>query len=349
MTIRQAQAATSLTAPVAQAHKRSAWEWIFQARELSLIVVIIALVAVTTVTQPQYLFSDGGVRDLLRTPALYIALAVGEAIVMITRNIDLSVGSVLGLTAYFCGNLFHTQPDLPIPVVVLISLLFAAILGSVNGVLVAFLRVPALVITLGTLYAYRGISVLWIGGNFIRPEWVPKEFKQFALTNFLGVPKLLIVALIVVLVAAWFMTSRRTGRDLYAIGSNPEAAVLYGLHTRWLTLIPFVISGTLAGLAGVIYVSIYATGDSKVGSGFELQAIAAAVVGGVAVVGGAGRIWGVALGAFFLATLTTALPVLSIPSLWQQAVVGVLIVGAITLDRVFFLIRQRQARKELSA
>ena len=346
MTIRQAKdvATTVPTAP-----RQTVWAWIFQARELSLIVVIVGLITVTTLTQPQYLFSEGGLRDLLRTPTLYIALAVGQAIVMITRNIDLSMGSILGLTAYFCGNLFHEAPFLPIPVVILLTLIFGAVLGSVNGFLVAFLKVPALVITLGTLYAYRGISVLWIGGNFIRPEWVPTEFKQFALANVFGVSNLLIVALIVVLIAGWFMTSRRTGRDLYAIGSNPDAAVLYGLRTKWLTLIPFVISGTLAGLAGVVYVSIYATGDSKVGLGFELQAVAAAVVGGVAVAGGVGRIWGVALGAFFLATLTTALPVLSIPSLWQQAIVGVLIVGAITLDRVFFLIRQNQARKELSA
>jgi rhamnose transport system permease protein len=346
MTVRQSHD-FAVASPVK--HQRSFWEWLFQARELSLIVVIVALIAVTTLTQPEYLFSDGGVRDLFRTPTLYIALAVGQAIVMITRNIDLSVGSILGLTAYFCGNLFHEFPTLPIPVVVVLTLLFGAILGAVNGVLVAFLKVPALVITLGTLYAYRGISVLWIGGNFIRPEWVPTEYKQIALTGVLGVPNLFLIAVLVVLVAGWFMTSRRTGRDFYAIGSNPDAAVLYGLRTKWLTFIPFVISGTLAGLAGLVYVSIYATGDSKVGSGFELQAVAAAVVGGVAVAGGSGRIWGVALGAFFLATLTTALPVLSIPSLWQQAFVGVLIVGAITLDRVFFLIRQRQARRELSA
>ncbi len=347
MTIRQSKDVGGTS--VSRIPKQSIWSWLFEARELSLIVVIIALIAVTTATQPQYLFSEGGLRDLLRTPTLYIALAVGQAIVMITRNIDLSMGSILGLTAYFCGNLFHEFPSLPIPVVILLTLVFGALLGSVNGVLVAFLRVPSLVITLGTLYAYRGISVLWIGGDFIRPEWVPTQFKQFALSNVLGVSNLLIVALIVVLIAGWFMTSRRTGRDLYAVGSNPEAAVLFGLRTRWLILIPFIISGALAGLAGVVYVSIYATGDSKVGLGFELQAVAAAVVGGVAVSGGVGRIWGVALGAFFLATLTTALPVLSIPSLYQQAIVGVLIVGAITLDRVFFLIRLRQARKELSA
>ncbi len=129
------------------------------------------------------------------------------------------------------------------------------------------------------------------------------------------------------------MTSRRAGRDLYALGSNPEAATLFGLSERRLTLNAFVTSGALAGLGGLVYLSIYATGDARVGTGYELEAVAAAVVGGVAIIGGSGTIWGVALGAFFLATISSALPVLGVPSLWQQAIVGIFIVGAILLDR----------------
>jgi rhamnose transport system permease protein len=223
------------------------------------------------------------------------------------------------------------------------ALVAGGLLGLVNGVLVAFLEVPSLVITLGTLYAYRGIAVLWIGGDFIRPSWLPADFKRLGTKQILSIPALLIIVLVVVLLVGWFMTSRRQGRELYAMGSNPDAAVLYGLRTRRLTLLTFVASGALAGLAGIVYLAIYATGDSKVGSGYELQAVAAAVVGGVAIVGGSGTIWGVALGAFFLATISSALPVLGIPSLWQQAVVGALIVVAITLDRLMFLSRARAA------
>jgi rhamnose transport system permease protein len=166
---------------------------------------------------------------------------------------------------------------------------------------------------------------------------------------FLTVPVLLIVVLIVVLLVGWFMTSRRAGRDLYALGSNPEAATLFGLSERRLTLSAFTTSGALAGLAGLVYLAIYATGDARVGTGYELEAIAAAVVGGVAIVGGSGTIWGVALGAFFLATISSALPVLGVPSLWQQALVGLFIVGAILLDRVLFITRTRRAKRSGSA
>lgn len=323
---------------------RAAVEWVFRARELSLVIIIVALIAVTTVSQPTYLFSAGGWRDLLRGPAILIIVSIGEAIVIMTRNIDLSVGSILGLTTYLCGYLMHVT-SLPVLIIVVIGLLFASTLGLINGLLVAFLSVPSLVITLGTQYAYRGIAVLWIGANFIRPQWVPASFKQFGLSQIFTIPWLLVIAVVITLVAGWFLSSRRSGRELYALGSNPDAAVLYGLRIRRLTLVPFILSGMLSGLGGIVYLSIFATGDSTVGLGYEFQAIAAAVVGGVAIVGGSGRVWGVALGAFFLATLGSALPVLSLPSLWQQAVVGLLIVAAITLDRVFFVARQRRIKK----
>ncbi|MGT2464125.1 ABC transporter permease [Sinomonas atrocyanea] len=134
------------------------------------------------------------------------------------------------------------------------------------------------------------------------------------------------------------------GRELYALGSDPDAAVLYGLPTRRLVLTSFVLSGTLTGLAGVVYLAAYANADSQVGSGYELQAVAAAVVGGVAILGGSGTIAGVALGALLLQTISSALNAVGIPSLWQQAVTGVFIVGAIALDRALFIVRYRRAR-----
>jgi rhamnose transport system permease protein len=322
---------------------------ILRAREVGLIVLIAALVAITSLTQPAFLFSDGGFRELLRQPTILILIALGEAIVIITRNIDLSVGSVLCLSTYTAGTLFHSFPGIPIPLVMVVSILLGAVLGLVNGLLVAFLKVPALVITLGTLYAYRGIAILWIGPHFIRSSWLPDEYRALGTLRIVGIPVLLIAVLVVVLLIGWFMTSRRAGRDLYALGSNPEAATLFGLGERRLTLTAFVTSGALAGLGGLVYLAIFATGDAQVGTGYELQAVAAAVVGGVAIVGGSGTIWGVALGGFFLATIGNALPVLGVPSLWQQAIVGVLIVGAILLDRILFITRLRRAKRSGSA
>ncbi|MDO9396861.1 MAG: ABC transporter permease [Herbiconiux sp.] len=325
---------------------RSPLQKLLRAREFGLVVLIVALIAVTTAIQPTFLFSDGGWRELLRQPTILILIALGEAIVIITRNIDLSIGSILCLSTYTAGWLFANVDGIPIVLVVVIGVALGAFLGLINGLLVAFLKVPSLVITLGTLYAYRGIAILWIGPTFIRSSWLPPEFRALGTMQWVSIPVLLILVLIVVLLVGWFMTSRRAGRDLYALGSNPEAAKLFGLSERRLTLNAFVTSGALAGLGGLVYLSIYATGDARVGTGYELEAVAAAVVGGVAIVGGSGTIWGVALGAFFLATISSALPVLGVPSLWQQAIVGIFIVGAILLDRVLFLSRTRRAKRK---
>ncbi|MCU1571410.1 MAG: ATPase [Naasia sp.] len=324
---------------------RSFFGRLTRAREVGLLVLIVVLIVVTTAIQPTFLFSDGGWRELLRQPTILILIAIGEAIVIITRNIDLSVGSVLCLSTYLSGWLFANVPGIPIPLVVLTGVALGAFLGLINGLLVAFLRVPSLVITLGTLYAYRGIAILWIGPHFIRSSWLPPEYRRFGTMQILSIPVLLLVAIVVVLVVGWFMTSRRAGRDLYALGSNPEAATLFGLSERRLTLYAFVTSGALAGLGGLVYLAIFATGDAQVGTGYELEAVAAAVVGGVAIIGGSGTIWGVAIGAFFLATISSALPVLGVPSLWQQSIVGIFIVGAILLDRVLFLSRTRRAKR----
>lgn len=322
-------------------------EWLkrtLRSRELSIIIVLVVILAFTTSAHPTFLFSPDGWREFLRTPSVLILIAVGEGIVIITRNIDLSVGSVLGLTAYFAGYLIATYPAIPVIVVILLTVLLGAIMGTINGLLVAFFKVPSLIITLGTLYAYRGIDVLWVGSNNIVPSQLPQGFVKFGINQLASIPYIMIVALVVVLITAWFMRNRRTGREFYAVGSDPDAAVLYGLPTRKLVLATFIISGTLTGLAGVIYLAAFASADSQVGTGYELQAVAAAVVGGVAILGGSGTIWGVALGALLLQTISSALNAVGIPSLWQQAVTGIFIVGAIALDRALFLANLRRSR-----
>jgi rhamnose transport system permease protein len=320
-----------------------------RSRELSILIVLALILVFTTSAHPTFLFSFDGWREFLRTPSVLILIAVGEGIVIITRNIDLSVGSILGLSAYFAGYLMATYPGLPIILVVLLTIILGAIMGTINGLLVAFFKVPSLIITLGTLYAFRGIDVLWVGSNIVVPSQLPQSFQNFGVQQFFSIPLLMLVAVVVVLIAGWFMRNRRTGREFYALGSDPDAAILYGLPTRKLILMTFIISGTLTGLAGVIYLAAYASADSQVGSGYELQAVAAAVVGGVAILGGSGTIWGVALGALLLQTISSALNAVGIPSLWQQAVTGIFIVGAIALDRALFIVNYRKARSLGSA
>ncbi|ROP60934.1 ABC transporter permease [Curtobacterium sp. ZW137] len=306
---------------------------LIRARETTIFGVAVLIVVVTTIVNPNFLFSTDGWRDLLLTPAMLMLLAVGQAMVIITRSVDLSVGSVVGLTAYLTGQVFIGIPGIPILLVFLIGAVAGALLGVVNGALVALAKVPALVITLGTLYVYRGVNVLWTGSNQINPSQLPQGFLDIGTASVLGIPTLFLVAIVVVLVAGWYMRNKPSGRELYAIGSDPAAAELYGLRVRRRIFWAFVISGALAGLAGVLFTARYGTSNSQTGSGIELQAVGAAVIGGVAIFGGSGTVYGAAIGAFLLITISRALPILGVQSFWQQAVVGALIIGAIVLDR----------------
>ena len=316
------------------------------AREFGILIALLLVIVAATIANPNFLFSADGWRDLLLTPSILVLLAVGQAIVIITRNVDLSVGSVLGLSAYLCGRLFIDLPGIPILAVFLLVIVFGGLLGLVNGALVAFAKVPSLVITLGTLYMYRGINVLWTGGDRVNASDLPRDFLQLGTGQILFIPTLTIIALVVLAIAGWLMKNTRGGREFYAIGSDPAAAELYGLRVTRRLLTAFVLSGALAGLGGVLYAARYGTISSQAGSGWELDAVGAAVIGGVAIFGVSGTVWGAAIGAVLLLTINRALPILGIPDFWQRAVVGALIIGAIVLDRVLAI---RQKRKLLEA
>ena len=317
-----------------------------KARETGILLALVIIVAAATIKNPSFLFSADGFRDLLLTPSILLLVAVGQAVIIITRNVDPSVGSTLGLTAYLTGRLFIDVPGIPIIAVFVIGIVVGGLLGLVNGALVAFAKVPSLVITLGTLYAYRGINVLWTGSDRINASDMPKEFLGLGTQQILYIPVLTLIALVVLIAAGYYLRNLRGGRELYAIGSDPDAAKLYGLKVTQRVLVAFVVCGALAGLAGVLYAARYGTVNSQAGSGFELQAVGAAVIGGVAIFGGSGTVWGAAIGAYLLFTINRALPILGVQDFWQRAVVGVLIIGAIVLDRVLAL---RSTRKLVEA
>jgi rhamnose transport system permease protein len=319
---------------------------VLRSREIAVFIVLAALIILATAKSNSFLFGSDGWRDLLVTPAILLLLAVGQTVVIITRNVDLSVGSTLGLTAYLTGRLFVDVPGIPVVVVFLAGLAFGAVLGLVNGVLVAFGRVPALVITLGTLYIYRGIFLEWAGSDRINASDLPDGFLSLGTRQVLSVPVLTLIALVVLAAVGYYLHTARGGRELYAIGSDPEAAKLYGLNVTKRVLWAFVACGALAGLAGVFYAARYGAVSSGAGRNLELEAVAAAVIGGVAIFGGSGTVWGAAIGAFLLVTIDRALPILGIPDFWQRAVVGGLIIGAVVLDRV---LSARQERKLIEA
>jgi rhamnose transport system permease protein len=320
----------------------------FRVRELGILAALALVVIVTTAVNPRFL-SVQSIRDLLLNASIIALLTVGQTLVVVTRNVDLSVGSVLGLTAFMTGTLFVGRPGLPVVVALLAGILVGVVCGAVNGAVTAVGKVPSLVVTLGTLYVFRGIDYAWAGGRQINAADLPDSLLSLGSGRFLGVPYLVAITVVLVAVAAYALRSYRSGRELYAIGSNPDAAVLAGISVGRRLFAAFVLSGAVAGLAGVLFTARYGTVDATAGTGFELQVISAVVVGGVAIFGGSGSVVGAALGALLLSTIGSAIVVLRVPSFWQQAIVGALLIGAIALDRLLALriaaaLRQRSVR-----
>jgi rhamnose transport system permease protein len=289
-------------------------------------------VAVTVSIQPRFA-SQQEVLFILANTTVFALLALGETMVVVSRNVDLSIGSVLGLSAYVSASLFGKVHGIPIPVVFLAGLAIGLAVGVVNGLMVAIGRVPSLVVTLATLYIVRGIDIMVAGGNEVIAQTLPNSFIEIPKANVLGVPYLAIVIAAVIGVGAYYLRSFRSGRDLYAMGSNPEAARLAGIPVGRRVFTAFTVSGGIAGVAGVLWAAQYQTVQSTAGVGYELQVIAAVVVGGVAIFGGSGSAVGAAIGALLLQTINSALYVLGISSIWETAIAGLLLLVAITLDR----------------
>jgi rhamnose transport system permease protein len=335
--------------PLEGAGARRLTEWVLRVRELGIVIALALLIAVTAILEPRFIEANS-LRNLALNASIFAILAVGQTLVIVTRNVDLSVGSVLGLSAFLAGDLLSSNPDLALPVVFALGIALGAACGLLNGVLVTWGRVPALVVTLGTLYAFRGIAFLWTDGRQVNAETLPDAFLALGTDSVLGVPFLVLIALVVVLAVGQWLRDYRAGRELYAIGSNPEGARLAGVRSDRRVLTAFVLAGALAGLGGVLFTARFGTVDATAGTGYELTVIAAAVVGGVAIFGGTGSVYGAALGALLLGTITSSLIVLRVEAFWQQAAIGALLLVAIALDRLVGVrvdaaLRRRSARR----
>ena len=329
---------------------RKLTERAFRIRESGIIVVLVVFVAITASIQPRFL-NITNIQFILVNTTVFALLAVGETMVVISRNYDLSVGSVLGLSAYLSASQFGQHQGIPIVAVFGIGLGIGVACGAANGIMVSVGRVPSLVVTLATLYIVRGLDILIVGGKEVVASSLPAAFLNIPRATVLGIPDLAIVIAFAVAVGAYYLRSFRSGRELYAIGSNPEAARLAGIPTGRRVFVAFACSGAIAGVAGVLWAAQYGTVDSTAGTGYELQVISAVVVGGVAIFGGSGSAVGAALGALLLNTISSALYVLGISPFWDQAIWGFLLLLAITIDRLISVrltaaLRVRGARHE---
>ncbi len=318
---------------------------ILRFRELAILVAIV-LVFVLTYLKSSSFASTAAIQQLLSGPALIMLLAVGETLVIITRNVDLSVGSVLGLSAYLVGDLFVHYPGMPVALALLIGLLIGLVCGVINGLIVAYARVPSLVVTLGMLYIIRGVDAIVVNGVQIQPSSIPQSFVNLGAGAFLGIPYLFIISAVVIAIVGYSMRTFRPARDLYAIGSNPDAAVLAGVRVQRRVFGAFAISGALAGLGGALWLAEFATVASTAGTGYELNVVAAVVVGGVAIFGGSGTVLGAGLGALLLNTINQALTTVRVQALWSQAVAGALLLAAIAFDRYVSLRSEKILRVE---
>ncbi len=318
--------------PARGSSSRRLTERVFRIRESGILAVLVVFVAVTVALQPRFA-STQEVQFILANTTVFALLALGETMVVVSRNVDLSIGSVLGLSAYLSASLFGHVHGIPIVVVFLCGLGIGLACGVANGLMVAIGRVPSLVVTLATLYIVRGIDTLVVGGNEVVAQTLPNSFIKIPRAGVFGVPYLAIVIAAVIGAGAYYLRSYRSGRELYAIGSSPEAARLAGIPVGRRVFTAFAVSGAIAGVAGVLWAAQYQTVDSTAGTGYELQVIAAVVVGGVAIFGGSGSAVGAAIGALLLQTINSALYVLGISPFWDEAIYGFLLLVAISLDK----------------
>jgi rhamnose transport system permease protein len=302
-------------------------------RELSLAVVMVVLGIIVASQAPQFLSVSNLTQVTILASIIAIA-AVGEALVIITRNVDLSVESIIGLVAFVVADLLSNRA-LEVPAAIAFGIGLGLVLGMVNGVVVAVLRVPSIVATLGTLSIYRGFVLFVAGGKQVTLTELPAGYTDAARATIAGIiPLFLLIAVVIVAVMAVIMRQTRFGRQVYAVGSNPEAAEILGIRAGLITFVVFSICGLLAGVAGILWGINFGTINATAATGVTLQVVAAVVVGGVSISGGSGTVVGAGLGALFLAFISNALILLRLSQFWLQAIYGAVILLAVTFDAI---------------
>jgi rhamnose transport system permease protein len=302
---------------------------ILKNREALLALAILLLVALVALRFPAFVRPENLVNVFNDTSPL-ILLAIGQMIVILTKCIDLSVAATLALCGMVAALL--NGAGVPLGLILVIVIALGAALGAVNGLLVWKVGIPSIVVTLGTMTIYRGTIFLMTDGAWVNAHQMTDAFKNLPRAMFLGLPGMSWIALAAIAAFALLMSRSVLGRAFYAVGGNPHAAVYAGINVGRTQFAAFVISGALAGLTGYLWVARYAVAYVDIADGFELSVVAACVIGGVAIAGGAGTVLGAALGALFLGVINNALPVVGISPFWQMAISGAAIVLAVAFN-----------------
>ncbi len=300
-------------------------------RELGLVLFILFLCAVVQVLNPSFLTAKN-ISNLLTNTAIIAILSIGMMTVILTGGIDLSIGANIALSGMAVALHVAAIPTLHPMLALLEGVVAGIVCGAIVGVLVAKANVLPIIASLGMCYVYRGAVFLISGGSWVSAHQMSVQFKNIAIGQILGVNNLVFITIIVYVIAQYFLASTRTGRRFYAVGSNVEAARISGIsasNTKWLA---YTIMGALAGLAGVLWVSKFASAQPDTATGYEVNIIAACVIGGVSISGGAGKVIGVLLGSLLIGIINNALPLINISEFSKNAIQGSIILGAIILN-----------------
>lgn len=304
---------------------------LLKSRETLLLGALAFLLALVATRFPGFV-APSNLAQVFNDTAPLILLATGQMIVILTRCIDLSVAANLALTGMVVAMVNVAYPGLPVPVILLLALALGTLMGIVNGILVWKLAIPPIVVTLGTMTIFRGIIFLISDGKWVNSHEMSPAFKAFPRADILGLPMLSWIAIAVVIVFSVVMARTTFGRSAYAVGGNPHAATYTGIDVGRTQFLAFTISGALAGLTGYLWVSRYAVAYVDIAGGFELDVVAACVIGGISIAGGIGTVGGALLGALFLGVIKNALPVVNISPFWQLAISGAAIIIAVAVN-----------------
>jgi rhamnose transport system permease protein len=299
-------------------------------RELSLVAVMVVLGATVTLIAPQFLTTDN-LSQVAVLASITAVAAIGEGLVILTRNVDLSVEATMGLVAYAVASLLERHA-LDAGPAIAFGIGLGLVLGMINGVVVTRFGVPAIVATLGTLSIFRGVDYLVAGSHQVPLGGLPDGFTDPARNDVFGIPVFVLITIAIVVIVSLVLRFTRFGRQLYAVGSNPEAAAVLGIPSRLVVFVAFSACGLLAGVAGVLFVMEFGTINGTSATGLSLAVVAAVVVGGVNIFGGSGSVVGAVLGALFLGFIANALILVGLSQFWLQAIYGLVILIAVGAD-----------------
>jgi rhamnose transport system permease protein len=306
-------------------------------REISVLGFLIVFSLVISLINPVFISLDN-IYDIALDTAILAIVAVGQMMVILTRGIDISVGAGIGLSGMIVALIIKDTANFNPLLAILIGMIIGAAMGALNGVLIVKGNIPPIIATLGTMNVFRGLTFIINyqinGGQWVGADKLPEAFKNFARGTFLKIPNLILITIIVYLIFYYFLNHTTAGRETYATGSSPESAKIIGINIKKTIFLTYIITGILVGMAGVLWVARYTSAQTDSASGFEFTTITAVILGGVAVAGGSGSIWGVLFGSILIGAINSSLNLIGVSPFWKLAINGGIILVAVIIDAV---------------